>query len=135
MRMSSADTGAHSAVPDDSAAETSRNIALTSPPSSQTTLALQDIIGGACAFRLWGMLGWQDIRLRYRRSTFGPFWLTVSMGALVGGLGVLYAGLFKVDVADYLPFIAAGFVLWGLLSDQINEGCTVFIDAEGIISR
>ena len=135
MRMSSADTGAHSAVPDDSAAETSRNIALTSPPSSQTTLALQDIIGGACAFRLWGMLGWQDIRLRYRRSTFGPFWLTVSMGALVGGLGVLYAGLFKVDVADYLPFIAAGFVLWGLLSDQINEGCTVFIDAEGIIKQ
>ena len=134
--MQAANTDARSVVSSDGAAETSENIALAPvPPPSQTALALQDIIGGACAFRLWGPLGWQDIRLRYRRSTFGPFWLTISMGVLVGGLGLLYAELFKVDVADYLPFIAAGFVLWGLLSDQINEGCTVFISAGGIIKQ
>ena len=135
MQMPSADTGAHSVVIGDSAAETSGNIALVPPIPSQTTLALQDIIGGARAFRLWGMLGWQDIRLRYRRSTLGPFWLTISMGALVGGLGLLYAGLFKMDVADYLPFVAAGLILWGLLSCVINEGCTVFIDAEDVIKQ
>ena len=134
--MPVANTDARSIVSSDGAAETSGNIALAPPsPPSQAALALQDIIGGACAFPLWGMLGWQDIRLRYRRSTLGPFWLTISMGALVGGLGVLYAGLFKVDVADYLPFVAAGLVLWGLLSSLINEGCTVFIDAEGIIKQ
>ena len=131
--MPAANTDARSVASSGGVAGTSENIAFA--PPSQAALALQDIIGGACAFRLWGMLGWQDIRLRYRRSTFGPFWLTMSMGALVGGLGLLYANLFKVDVADYLPFIAAGFVLWGLLSDLINEGCTVFIDAEGIIKQ
>ena len=104
-------------------------------PPSQTALALQDVVEGACAFRLWGMLGWQDVRQRYRRSTLGPFWLTISMGALVGGLGVLYAGLFRMDVADYLPFVAAGLIIWGLLSGLITEGCAAFIGAEGIIKQ
>ena len=105
------------------------------PPPSQTALALQDVGEGVCAFRLWGLLGWQDIRQRYRRSTLGPFWLTISMGALVGGLGMLYAGLFKMEVAEYLPFVAAGLILWGLISGLITEGCTAFIDAEGIIKQ
>ena len=104
-------------------------------PPSQTALALRDVVEGACAFRLWGMLGWQDIRQRYRRSTLGPFWLTISMGALVGGLGVLYAGLFRVDVADYLPFVAAGLIIWGLLSGLITEGCAAFIGTESIIKQ
>lgn len=97
--------------------------------------ALSDIIQGACSPYLWGRLGWQDIRQRYRRSRLGPFWLTISMGVLVGALGVLYATLFKVEIAQYLPFIAAGFVVWGLISGLITDGCTAFIEAEGIIKQ
>lgn len=97
--------------------------------------ALSDIIQGACSPYLWGRLGWQDIRQRYRRSKLGPFWLTISMGVLVGALGVLYSALFKVEIANYLPFIAAGFVVWGLISGLITDGCTAFIEAEGIIKQ
>ena len=107
----------------------------TPPPPSETVLALRDIAEGARAFRLWGSLGWLDIRQRYRRSTLGPFWLTISMGALVGGLGMLYAGLFRMDVADYLPFVAAGLILWGLISGLITEGCEAFIRAEDLIKQ
>ena len=102
---------------------------------SQAALAFADIVEGARAWHLWSMLGWQDIRQRYRRSKLGPFWLTISMGALVGGLGVLYAGLFKVEVADYLPFIAVGFIVWSLISGLIVEGCDAFIRAESIIKQ
>ena len=136
------DTDADPAAAGDGAAEASgedvsETVSASSAPSppSQTVLALRDVVEGAGAFRLWGMLGWQDIRQRYRRSTLGPFWLTISMGALVGGLGVLYSGLFKMDVADYLPFVAAGLILWGLISGLITEGCSAFIGAEGIIKQ
>ena len=136
------DTDALPAVAGDGAAEASgedvsETVSASSapPPPSQTVLALRDVVEGAGAFRLWGLLGWQDVRQRYRRSTLGPFWLTISMGALVGGLGVLYAGLFKMDVADYLPFVAAGLIVWGLVSGLITEGCSVFIDAEGTIKQ
>ena len=33
------------------------------------------------------MLAWNDIRRRYRRSGLGQFWLTLSMAAMIGGLG------------------------------------------------
>ena len=105
------------------------------PLPSETVLALRDIAQGACAFRLWGSLGWLDIRQRYRRSTLGPFWLTISMGVLVGGLGMLYAGLFRMDVADYLPFVAAGLILWGLISGLITEGCDAFIRTGDLIKQ
>jgi lipopolysaccharide transport system permease protein len=44
-------------------------IKLFKPGSHDILAALQD-------FHLAGILGWQDIRQRYRRSSLGPFWLT-----------------------------------------------------------
>ena len=105
------------------------------PATSPTVATILDITDGARAGHLWRMLGWQDIRRRYRRSKLGPFWLTISMGVLVGALGVLYASLFKVAVSDYLPYVATGFIVWGLVSGLINEGCTAFIEAEAIIKQ
>lgn len=104
-------------------------------PPSQLKLAILDIAKGARAWHLWGLLGWQDIRQRYRRSTLGPFWITISMGAMVGGIGLLYAGLFHQQVADYLPSMALGFIIWGLLSGLVNENCAAFIDAESIVKQ
>jgi len=54
---------------------------------------------------------------------------------MVGAMGMLYAGLFKIDVADYLPFIALGFIVWGLISGLVIDGCAAFIGAEGIIKQ
>jgi lipopolysaccharide transport system permease protein len=78
-------------------------------------------------------LGWLDIRLRYRGSMLGPLWLTISTGVMVAALGVLYSTLFKMDVSDYLPFLALSQVLWGFLAALVSESCTTYTDAEGII--
>ena len=55
--------------------------------------AMADIAGGARLWRLALALGWLDIRLRYRGSMLGPFWLTISTGVMVGALGLLYSTL------------------------------------------
>ena len=102
---------------------------------SQTALAYLDIVAGARAFHLWGMLGWHDIRLRYRRSKIGPFWLTISMGVLVGVLSTVYGALLRVENANYVPHLALGFVAWGLISSLVNDACTVFVKAQGIIKE
>lgn len=102
------------------------------PPLSQ---AIDDIVGGIRRWPLWGLLGWTDILQRYRRSVLGPLWITLSMAVLISALGILYAFLFEMELADYLPFLAIGFVLWGLISGMISEGCTVFVEAEGIIKQ
>jgi lipopolysaccharide transport system permease protein len=95
--------------------------------------AMADISDGARLWRLAWALGWLDIRLRYRGSMLGPFWLTISTGVMVGSLGLLYSTLFKINLRNYLPFLALSQVLWGFLSALVSEACTTFTDAEGVI--
>ncbi len=89
--------------------------------------ALQDLYQGLLRWELWSTLAWNDIRQRYRRSVIGPFWLTISMGMMVGGLAYLYAGLFNQDIHAYLPYVATGLIVFGLISSLITDASTVFI--------
>lgn len=98
-------------------------------------MAIGDLVAGSFKWRLWGSMGWQDIKLRYRRSVLGPFWLTLSMAILVGTLGFLYGTLFGIPVGDYLPFLALGFLAWGLISGVIHDGCGVFINSHHFIMQ
>lgn len=98
-------------------------------------IALIDLVESLRAWRLWTLLGWLEIRQRYSRSKLGPFWLTISMGVLVGTMGVVYGSLFGQRVADYLPMVAIGIVFWALLSGIINEGCTAYISGANYIRQ
>jgi ABC-type polysaccharide/polyol phosphate export permease len=98
-------------------------------------VAIKDLWEALADWPLWGMLGWQDIRQRYRRSTIGPFWLTLSMGIMVGSIGVVYAFLFNQEIGEYLPFVALGFILWGFISGVMVDGCQTFVNAEAIVKQ
>jgi lipopolysaccharide transport system permease protein len=95
--------------------------------------AIHDVAGGVRLWRLAITLGWFDIRLRYRGSVLGPFWLTLSTAVMVAALGVLYSALFKMELHDYLPFLALSIVLWNYLAALVGEACTCFTMAEGMI--
>lgn len=97
--------------------------------------ACADFGEGLRRWELWGTLGWHDIRQRYRRSTLGPFWLTISTGAMVGSLGFVYAELFGQTLAGYLPHLALGLIVWGFIANLIIEGCNIFIGSEGVIRQ
>jgi ABC-type polysaccharide/polyol phosphate export permease len=84
---------------------------------------------------LWALLGWYDIRQRYRRSVLGPFWLTLSMAVMITTLGFLWATLFKMDIREFLPYFAIGNVLWVYFSGQITEACTGFTQFEHILRQ
>ena len=96
-------------------------------------LAIADVFDACRLWRLALTLGWFDIRLRYRGSMLGPFWLTLSTAVMVAALGVLYSKLFKMELHDYLPFLAISLVLWNVLQTVIGEACTCFTSAEGTI--
>jgi ABC-2 type transport system permease protein len=84
---------------------------------------------------LWGHLGWQDIRQRYRRSLLGPIWISVTMAVTAVALGLLYAGLFNNDIAKQLPNILVGLIIWGFISGCILEGSEVFTANVGLITH
>jgi lipopolysaccharide transport system permease protein len=91
--------------------------------------ALKDIVTGLLAWRVWLMLGWQDIRIRYRRSILGPFWLTLSMAITIYTMGFLYGHLFKMNLKEYFPYLAAGLLTWSFISTILMEGPTVFLES------
>jgi lipopolysaccharide transport system permease protein len=101
--------------------------------AARNLLAMHDIADGLRLWHLAWTLGWLDIRLRYRGSILGPFWLTLSTAVMVGSLGVLYSTLFHIDVHEYLPFLALSQVLWAFLSTLVTEACTCFTQAEAMI--
>ena len=101
--------------------------------AARNRLALIDLREGWSLLPLSMSLGWLDIRLRYRGSALGPFWLTLSTAVMVGSLGFLYAHIFQIEVAGYLPYLALSLVLCGFLAAIVSEACTAFTDAEGVI--
>ena len=103
--------------------------------AARYSLALQDIFRGAAAYHIWGQLGWHDIKQRYRRSMLGPLWLTVSNAVFIGAIGLLYSKFFGQAADEYLPFLAAGFIVWMLIVTTVNESCGVFTQAESLIRQ
>jgi len=97
--------------------------------------ARADIINGLFAFRIWTRLGWQEVKRRYRRTVFGPFWATLSIGAFIGGMVFIWAPLFKTDVRSYLPFLSAGLVTWTFATALITEGCGTYTAGTSLITQ
>jgi homopolymeric O-antigen transport system permease protein len=108
------------------------------PPASNSRTfarAFADVRDAWQHRELWGHLGWQDIKQRYRRSVIGPLWITISMGSTALALGLLYSTLFNEDVATFLPYVTVGFVIWNFILGVITEGTDVFIANEGLIKH
>lgn len=96
---------------------------------------MSDFIKSFLATQQWWALAMFDIRQRYRRSTLGPLWITLSTGIMVGALGFLWSSLFKMPLQEFMPFFAVGLILWTFMSSQINESCTTYTQFEGYIKQ
>ena len=105
------------------------------PGPKEFSLAAADLRDGIASVHVWPMLGWLEIKQRYRRSVLGPFWLTLSTGVLVLGMGPLYGRLLNQDISTYFQYLAVSFVIWQFISGLITDSCQAFIVAEGFIKQ
>lgn len=87
----------------------------------------EDLIAGLRRADMWTFLALHEIRQRYRRSFLGPLWITAVLGAQVGGMGLVYAGLLQQDVSRFLPYLAASLTVWAIIAGLLVEGANVFI--------
>ncbi len=101
----------------------------------QLQMAGRDLNASFQRIGLAWSLAWHDVIARYRGSILGPFWITISMGLMVLGIGFLYSRLQDIPLAEHLPYVALGIVFFGVMSGMINEGCETFVQAKGILSQ
>lgn len=105
------------------------------PVPGRAVLAWRDLTDGFGKSWMWGALALQDIKLRYRGSVLGPFWLTISTLVMVAAMGLIYGRLFRVDTANYLPYLALGLIVWQAFSGMITEGCETFLREQSVIQQ
>lgn len=112
-----------------------RNISVSPPASDDIAMALRDIRRG---LGLWHM-AWTnavaEIGRRYRRTMLGPFWATLSFTIFTVTLGVVYSAIWKMDLAQYLPYVTSGLISWALVSSIITEGASTFVAGESVIKN
>jgi ABC-type polysaccharide/polyol phosphate export permease len=96
---------------------------------------ISEISAIAGYFNMWFLLGWYDIKQRYRRSLIGPLWITLSTGVMVCAIGFMFSNIFKLPTQEFLPYFAAGQTVWLFISTQINESCTTFVQYNSIIKQ
>lgn len=81
------------------------------------------------------ILGWQDMQHRYRRSLLGPFWLVGSTAALVATICFIMGPMFGVPPNQYVPYVAAGMIVWNLIVSMVTESCQAFISQSTMIRQ
>lgn len=98
-------------------------------------LIFADLKQSIASWRLWTLLGWLEIRQRYARSRVGPFWLTISMGVMIGSMSVVWGALFGVKLSEYLPFLSIGLVMWTIFAQTVQEGSLAYINSATFIRQ
>jgi len=81
------------------------------------------------------ILGWQDIKQSYRRSILGQFWITLGMAVTIAAIGIVFGTIFGTPMQTYLPYLASGLIMWGLIVAIVNDGTGAFIAAQNMISQ
>ena len=97
--------------------------------------ACRDLVSSFKDTRIWFALGLNDVVARYRGSILGPFWITLTTAIFVLGIGFLYAGLMKISLDRYLPWMTTGLVVWNLISQTALEGADAFVAASDVLRQ
>jgi lipopolysaccharide transport system permease protein len=97
--------------------------------------ARADLLAGLSMWRLALALALLDIRNRYRGSVLGPLWNTLSTAAMVAGLALLYATLFRIESSDYLRHLAVSLILWQAIAGFLTDACVAFTGSAGVIRQ
>ena len=89
-------------------------------------LGATDLAEGLGNWRVSHLMGLNEIRRRYARSSIGEFWVTISTAIMVAALGMVWSTLWRVSLGELLPFISISLILWGLISGAIADATTAF---------
>jgi ABC-type polysaccharide/polyol phosphate export permease len=106
---------------------------LDAPLPARAAAAGGDVLEGVRRWRLWTYLAAESVKNQYRRTTIGPWWLTLQTFAFVLGLAVLFGSIFHQPQHDFLPYVACGFIAFSLLSGLTRAASQVFVESAGSI--
>jgi len=82
---------------------------------------------------VWLMLALDDLKMRYKRSLIGPFWIVIHAAVQISAIAFVFSNLFGVDMRVFLPYLASGIVIWQFIAAVIAESPHIFLESQGLI--
>ncbi len=101
--------------------------------SIDTERAVRDLRDVVACSTMWSALAQADIRSKYRLSTFGSLWITMTTGAMVLAIGLFYGQFFGQDMHSYLPYFTASYITWSFIASVFGEASTTLIGSGNLI--
>lgn len=83
------------------------------------------------AMRSWPvviLIGSSDVSARYRRSTLGQLWITLSHAVTVLSIGIVWAYIWNQPTHEFLPYFAVGQVIWLYMTGVLADSTTTYAD-------
>ncbi len=88
--------------------------------------AILDLIYSIKNYYSWSYLAYFDLKLKYRKTYLGPWWVVVGMAISAGVLCLLWSTIFNLDWRNFLLYLFSGFIIWTWIISIINDGPEVF---------
>ncbi len=95
--------------------------------TSATEAGFEELVSGLRNWRVWHLLGVNDLRNRYARSRFGQVWLILSTGTMIGALAIVWSLLWNTPLHELMPFMGTSIIIWGFLSQTLSDSTSVFV--------
>ena len=94
--------------------------------------ALDDWRSGLRNYDVWVHLAVSDIRMKYRRTAIGPFWITASTGLTILAISLVFSRLLGKSMSEFVPYASAGIITWYFIANALNEGCIAIVSNASI---
>lgn len=103
------------------------------PQPNRYWVALKDWGGGAIRVRLWTVLAWHELSLRYKRTWIGVGWISLSFALFTAAKIFVFSTLSGTSTAAFSIHLILGYLVFRLLSAFVNGGSSVFVSAQNWI--
>ncbi len=57
------------------------------------------------------------------------------MAVTIAAIGIVFGTIFGTPMQVFLPYLASGLIMWGLIAGILNDGNMAFISSEGMIKQ
>ena len=88
--------------------------------------AINDIIFSLKNYYAWSYLSYFDLKLKYRRTFLGPWWVVLGIAISATAMCLLWSTIFNLDWKNYLTYLFSGFIIWMWISQQVIDAPDVF---------
>lgn len=74
----------------------------------------------------WAYSSWLAIATKYRRTSLGVVWAFAPLAMFIVVLGNVYSHLMGYPLAEYMPYLGIGYVLWRFMIHVVNDAVGTF---------